>query len=292
MPHIGLRNAWVLCRMTHGERIALIAEGLPVLLASAQGFWSAAESLRDRPREAEVLEGFADEEAAKILILIDILRCPKRLAAARVGPMVTWFYSHLARLLYSEAQSWSVGHAKELQGYLNQQRRGHYIEGYAGEYIMPNWSVFARESVMYADIAVHEDGTASWNDPITSIPASMSDFRFAMKPKALGTAEALHAVGTFSPQGLTALADVWDAVEFKDTVSASASERLTQTMLERYIAEDLPMEHADDKHVQRLYRGWQIPMYNLDFKLIEVPLADLQREREAIYRAEFDDWHG
>jgi hypothetical protein len=276
--------------MTHDARITLIAEGLPILLASAHGFWSAAESLRDRPREAEVLEGFADEEAAKILILIDIIRCPKRLVAARVGPMVSWFYNHLARLLYSDAQSWRPTDVSELQSYLNEQRKGHYLEGYVGEFIMPNWGVFARESVMYADIAGHEDGSASWNDPNYLRQPDPAPSSFTMKPKALETAEALHAVGAFSPRGLIALAEVWGAVEFKDTIGASASDQLIRAMLERYFAEDLPLEHACNEHVRRLRRGWQMPMYNLDFRLIEVPLADLEREREAAYMNEFGDW--
>ena len=65
-----------MCQMRHEDRLAVIAEGLPILLASSQGFQDAAAHLRDRPREEDVMVSFADEEAAKILILLDIVRCP------------------------------------------------------------------------------------------------------------------------------------------------------------------------------------------------------------------------
>jgi hypothetical protein len=57
-------------------------------------------------REAKVLEGFAKEEAAKILILMDAVRCPPKLVASKLNRIVGWFYDHLARLIYAEAVSW------------------------------------------------------------------------------------------------------------------------------------------------------------------------------------------
>jgi hypothetical protein len=54
--NIGSRRAKLLCKMTTKERLDLIAEGLPIILKSAQGFWCAAETLaHDNPREADVL---------------------------------------------------------------------------------------------------------------------------------------------------------------------------------------------------------------------------------------------
>jgi hypothetical protein len=64
-----------MCQMSFEHRLAFIAEGLPIILASAEGFWGASCQITDHPREAEVLEGFAKEEAAKILILMDAVRC-------------------------------------------------------------------------------------------------------------------------------------------------------------------------------------------------------------------------
>jgi hypothetical protein len=65
--NFGLGQARILCRTPTNERLDLIAEGLPIILESARGFWTASEQLADKPREADVLEGFTEEEAAKIL---------------------------------------------------------------------------------------------------------------------------------------------------------------------------------------------------------------------------------
>lgn len=61
---IGQRPASRICQMSSIDRLAFIAEGLPIIHASAMGFWSAAAELREKPREAEVLEGFAKEAEA------------------------------------------------------------------------------------------------------------------------------------------------------------------------------------------------------------------------------------
>ena len=71
--------------MKHDERLVFLAEGLPIILSSANGFWSASQQLETMPREAEVLKNHAEEEAAKVLIVMDMVRCPKKLSASKMG---------------------------------------------------------------------------------------------------------------------------------------------------------------------------------------------------------------
>lgn len=100
---IGLRQARKLVQMSFDERVEFIAEGLPILLESARGLYNASKAIADMPRESSVLKGHAEEEAAKILIFVDIMRCPRKLIAGRIGALMGWYYDHLARLLYAEA---------------------------------------------------------------------------------------------------------------------------------------------------------------------------------------------
>ncbi|MCP1761167.1 hypothetical protein [Bradyrhizobium japonicum] len=51
-------------------------------------------------------------------------------------------------------------------------------------------------------------------------------------------------------------------------------------MLKRLHAEGVMLDTAQDDDVGVLSRDWQIPMYNLDFSLIQVPLEDLEAEQE------------
>lgn len=275
--NLGMRRAVLLCQMPMNRRLDLIAEGLPVILDSARGFWQASQQLAEQPREAEVLEGFAEEEAAKILILMDIVRCPPKLVQGRIGMMVRHFYDHLARIIYAEAQRWKPMHVAQLREYVDSERQAHYLEGDMGEYILPNWSVARRESILYADIEAYEDGVPHWNRPTGvafPIPSPV--------PAVLRVAEALSAVGAFSRKGLDAVADAWGQLDFRDNETHADAQRLTEQMLTRLVKEQLPSEAATQRDVGILSNSWQMPMYHFEFRLIDVPLEDLQRERDAV----------
>jgi hypothetical protein len=282
--NIGLRQARRLCQMPQEERLAFIAEGLPMILASAQGFWRASLNLRDAPREAEVLKGFAQEEAAKILILLDVVRCPPHLLGSKLGVILGWFYDHLARLIYVDAVSWKPTHTAQLREYVQPHRKAHYLEGQVGEYIVPNWNVYHRESKLYADIEAYEDGKPRW-----SIPNGYTHIFPSFVPRALALVEAMAALGMFTTQGLKAIAEIWRHVEFKDTEDHNDAERLTCQLLERLNAEGLPTETATQKHVDSLFDDWQLPMYDFDLSLINVSLEELKAEQERLYWAEAGD---
>jgi hypothetical protein len=273
--------------MSYGARLDFIAEGLPIILKSAQGFWNASCLLDQSRREASVLEGFAEEECAKILILLDVVRCPASQVSVRVGRIVKKvFYDHLARLIYAKAQSWKPVDVTQLQEYVDTERQGHYLEGGMSEYIMPNWAIYSRESTMYADIEVHEDEKPRWSDP-----HHWSGIAMRMKPISLQLAEALSALGVFTRAGLQATADTWGAVDFVDNQGYSEARDLTRQLATRLEADGLVSGEARDSDGHSFYNLWQLPMYNLDFTKIEVPLEQLEAEREAAYWAEVGYGH-
>lgn len=272
----GNRRAYALCNMSQAQRLDFIAEGLPLILSRMQGFWGAAKSLEQNPREAAVLEGFAEEEAAKALILIDLVRCPRSKVAARLGRIIDNFYSHLARLIYAKAQSWRSVNIAQLQEYVDTERQAHYLEGGMCEYIVPNWAIYSRESTLYADIEVHEDGVPQWNDP-----SRFSTLHTSFRPPVLNLVEALAALGVFSRAGLQALNEIWDKAEFRDQVGPDVNSGLIQLLAHRLEAESLIADSATDDHVRTFYHFWQLPMYNLEFGMIHVPLEDLVAQRDA-----------
>lgn len=274
---IGHRQARALCSMSHAARLDLIADGLPLILASSQSFCIAARALENNAREAIVLEGFAEEEAAKALILLDVARCPPPKISARIGKIISkMFYDHLARLIYAKAQSWKPTDLSQLQEYVDTERRAHYVEGEFGEYIMPNWAVYSRESALYADIEVHEDGEPHWSDP-----THLSGMRMRMRPPALELIEGLSALGLFTRKGLQALSDVWGKIDFSGPEDSHTARKLAKEVATRLDAEKLVTDGATDDHVRRFFNHWQMPMYNLEFAMIDVSMEVLEAEREA-----------
>lgn len=277
----GNRQAGILCNLPTVRRLDLIAEGLPVILASAESFLSAAANLKLAPREARVLEGFAEEEAAKILILMDLVRCPPKLVASLSGKIVRTFYDHLGRLIYGDAQSWRPVNVAQLREYVDNARQAHYLDGYAGEYIVPNWSRYSREAAMYADIEVLENGSAQWSEPL-----QFGSVRGLSDPGSLMLGRAMAAAGMFTRAGLQVVADVWGEVEFVDTQGYNEQEKLTQTMFQQLDSAKVVTDAATADHVRLLRHHWQLPMYHLDFKEVAVPLETLQAKRDAQLWAE------
>lgn len=280
-PDFGQRQAKLICQMPYDELLRFIAEGLPILLESARGFWSASCHLSAQPREAEVLAGFAQEEAAKILILMDAVRCPRHLIAARLSQIVSRFYGHLERLIYAEVcDGWSQDIA-DLRKRVEPLRKSHYIEGDVGEYIVPNANRYRRESKLYADIEAYEDRVPIWNAPKT-----YPGFFEPRKPSVLAVAEAMAALGMFSLPGLNATAQVWGALDFVEHESLRDAERLTDQLVERLVTEALPADFATQDHVFVLGRHWPLPMYNVELKMVDVSLEDLKQEQDRILWAE------
>ncbi|TCQ71932.1 hypothetical protein EDF68_1233 [Ochrobactrum sp. BH3] len=277
---IGLRQAHKLANMPADKRTAFIAEGLPILLESACGLYAASQKIADMPRESSVLKGHAEEEAAKILILMDIVRCPKKLVAGRIGTLMSWDYDHLSRLLYAEACQWHPVDLKELRKIIDNNRATHYLEGGMGEYILPNHLIYQRETRLYADIEGLDDGTLQWVAPNASIRL------FDAKPNALVVAEALSAIGAFSIKGINAISAVWNEVDFQDDTSHHESERLILASLEQLIKKKLATDAANEDHVRHLRGRWQMPLYALDMKAKAVEREALEEEQEHMLWAE------
>ncbi len=105
VKQIGFKQAAQIANMTGAARLAFIAEGLPIIFESAKSLMAASRALETFPRERSILEGHAAEECAKILILVDLVRCPPKRSAALTGTMMRWFYSHLARIIYGRDEA-------------------------------------------------------------------------------------------------------------------------------------------------------------------------------------------
>jgi AbiV family abortive infection protein len=231
---IGLGQARRICQMSATNRLAFIAEGLPIIHASAKGFWFASAQLRENPREAAVLAGFAQEEAAKILILLDVVRCPEKRIADRISKLVNWFYKHHQRLIYAQLAEWWFDDLAALQEAVKPLRKDHDLEGNMGEFIVPNSTLYRRESKLYADVEAYEDGTPVWHAPTVwhapIVPAS--DFASRM-PTIVQVVDAMAACGIFTLEGLAITSEVWGQLEFQDKETLRDAERLTQQLLGR-----------------------------------------------------------
>ena len=256
---IGTGKGRLICNMPPAQRLEFIAKGLPILFASARSLVMASQALKQFPREAAILERLCEEECAKILILVDIIRCPDRIAAHRVGSMMRWFYNHLARLIYADAQTWKPVDASQLQEYIDNQRKSHRLEGEYDEYILPNWALFERESSLYADVVVSEDEEPMWQSPVSIWQGSV-----------------------FTREGLKVVAEVSGKHEIRgegDELGTLDPRDLYRELAEGLDAAGLITQHATQDHARHLISNWQLPMYNMDFANIPTSLEELREQQ-------------
>lgn len=279
---VGLGQAMRLSNMPASKRLEFIAEGLPVILESALSLFSAARTLRGFPRETRILEGHSVEEATKILVLLDVARCPQKHLPSRIAGLIRSFYDHRARLIYAEAQTWKPVTVRDLQGYVDHYRKSHYLEGEYGEYIMPNWLLFQRESALYADVIGDENDGLSWSSPLEGISTVP-----LYDPIPLRTVEALRALGVLTKGGLKIVQDVWGKVDFVADEEWSTADELCVSMLNALEDEGLISDKATHDHVRAVRGYWQIPMYNIHFSQIPVSLEELREEQERQYPWEY-----
>ncbi|MNE68129.1 hypothetical protein D3C80_1637760 [compost metagenome] len=99
-------------------------------------------------------------------------------------------------------------------------------------------------------------------------------------------ARALRDLGLFARASLEIVSEEWSALDFVDGEGAEEATRLTRAVLERMLAAGLVPDTATDDQAQLLLHRWQLPMYDLDFRELEVPLETLAAEREAALWAE------
>jgi hypothetical protein len=277
MPNIGLHALSSLANLPASHRYELIAEGLPIILASAQDLMAAAEALENHGRAADLLERQAGEEAAKILILLDYLRCPPG-RSDRAALMLRNFYDHGARLLYDDACTWKPVDIAMLRSYIDAQRASHYVEESAhSANIFPNWNLHLREAALYADLGRPQPDMLSWSDPILWGSGDR------LKPNALSVSETMQRLGFFKSKALEFMAEIWTQVNFIDSTPWEVAADLVAKTLQFYIDKDIISEDATDDDVWLVQKAWQMPMYDFDFKLLNIPLEDLTAMQRISY---------
>ena len=163
--------------------------------------------------------------------------------------------------------------------YVDESRKAHYLDGYAGEYILPNVNLYTREAQLYADVQADESGDPTWSDPTESFTTFAGPISERLPPPPLDLVGAMSALGLFTPKGLRVTSEIWEEWESADQQDSSVARALTRELIMRLDREGLPGEEATDQHARPILDFWQLPMYNLDFDLLNVPRRVLEAER-------------
>jgi AbiV family abortive infection protein len=274
------------------QRFAVMAEGLHLLASSVADLEAdaAALAVSRRHQSAAVLRCFADEEAAKVLILLDVARAGWKDRKRVEDLLRRRFYQHLARGLYVRAYDGNPADLAEVRRHVDTYRPQFYLDGPMDvDWIFGNEVLTGREERLYVDYIRDEDGAGSWTGPRGRVAAIDEAFDRPLPPSvAIRLVAAMARIGLLSVAGLQAIRAVWDGVVVDDSMRWSALRPLTVAVVERLAAGGLNLEIEEDLEAARFVCDrWIFPLYTLDLDLQEVTVAELHAARERRLAA---DW--
>ena len=107
-----------------------VSEGIRCIIDNAESLLAASDRLdaNREHRSAAILHAIATEESAKVLILIDLVRCPRCNQEGK-RRTIQAFVSHLAKEIYAAACGWRMSGFAEFKDAVTFMRRRFYLDG-------------------------------------------------------------------------------------------------------------------------------------------------------------------
>lgn len=258
-----------------------VAEGIRLIVEHAEDLESTAVRLRaiNEHRAAAIVSGLAKEESAKVLVLVDLVRCPRNNQDGR-SKTVRAFGNHLAKEIYADSCDWRPVNFAEFTGIVNRERRPYYLDGPNDvDWILPNYAKARRENRMYVDYVrdiTVDDGEYDWVSPP---PDTLYREYGDSTPQCLVVARALHRVGMTTPEGLAAVADLWRDFEPQPQTTRQELSKWNYESLVR-VSEARQDREVDAEDARTVCYHWPFPLWPLELKqLKESTKRDLRRQR-------------
>ncbi|MFJ4504077.1 hypothetical protein [Streptomyces sp. NPDC088864] len=271
------RDLVAVLNVPKAERLDLIAEGLELLAEHVSTLRDDLIHLQEagRSRGAAVIDGLASEEAAKMLILWDVVRMGWTDIDAVRGQLRI-FYSHLARGIYARLVEGRPANLAEVRGYAESLRHSLYLDGPNDvDWIFRNRVEADREESLYVDY-VTSDGDSGW---IT--PARLSDLKLSSWPSmVVDLALALHRFGCTSKEALEIIAREWEGVSLDDDTHWVKVEAINKSILEKLGTAGLYSDDLKQVDVRLALEQWIFPLGGVGFSPIKVTKTELLAERE------------
>jgi len=130
-----------------------VAEGIPLIVKNAISLDEAVQILHQKKQfcVSYIVRRFAEEEAAKVLILTDLIRCPqiqewKMKTASRIC-------GHVSKRIYATSCSdFRIASFRELCALVERESCTYYLDGpNSVDWVFPNSITEEREQALYVD---------------------------------------------------------------------------------------------------------------------------------------------
>lgn len=197
-------------QLSDSDLFETLSEGMPLIVENATSLEETARRLyRDGEfRASDVMLGFAEEEAAKVLILIDHVRCPRK--SGRRAQVLNRFYGHVAKRIHALACEYPrIASFGELSELVERECLPWHLDGPNDiDWISLNAISQKRERDLYVDYV--QDVTDAAGPCHWTAPPPPDDFQSQYPTSDCVTlVRFLFRAGALSADGLAEIADVW-----------------------------------------------------------------------------------
>jgi len=146
-------------------------------------------------------------------LLFDAVRC-LRARQNEFRKLVGKFRDHLAKGIYVKYDGLNLADLLEARAVVQWEKQAVYREGDYGEFIAPNSILYMREKRLDRGYVRNDDNSQNWDAPYD--PALL--FGDIVPSSILRVTTALHRLGLFSEEGLSALEEYWNNINLEDPV--------------------------------------------------------------------------
>lgn len=262
-----------LSQLADSDFLCEIANGMTLVLANASALLTDAQALADanRRRAASIMQYLCAEEAAKLLILLDAVRCPR--AGDAFARQLGRFNDHLAKGIYVKYYGTRPATFGESLEYIDLQRKEYYLDGPNDvDWIFRNWILQNREEILYVDYVETDEGHL-WLTPVR-FETLFSRAR-VFSPSTLRISQSLAEAGFVDPKALAIVADMWRPITFAADSHWETCHRQNIATLEALNRAGLLTE-SGAKSAGAIAWEWLFPLHTVDLSMIKVDRGDLR----------------
>lgn len=262
-----------------------VAEGIARIAENATSLDESAARLHQRGdfRASEIMQGFAEEEAAKVLILIDFIRCPAN--PKRRKQTLKHYYGHVAKRIYAMACTYpQIATFDELCNLVKEESRPVYLDGPNWvDWIFPNSISWERQQALYVDYVrdiTGESGERWWTTPYVPDSGGLE----YETPDCIKLSWALSKVGANAPDGLAEIARIWRDYEPEpETDRGDLRSLITSTLMQ--LAER-GLGTGDEAISRFIVSSWPFPLWSVTIKepRLNDDVTKLRKKRERTIR--------
>lgn len=237
-----------------------------------------------RWRGSEAIRVFADEEAAKFLILLDAVRCDRRHQLRR-STQLKRFNQHLAKGIYANVCEMRPASYDELLRFIGQLRQRYYLDGPNDvDWIFRNEIEASREEHLYVDY-VQSDQGSQWQSP-QMYDDVISGFSMAPSSAVVQLVAAMVRAGLSTAAGLENVASTWRSFDPRPNMPWSeVATRIHDTLVILYDAKLMASDFSqNDERV--IKENWTFPLHGADLSPIDVD-PEMLREQQRNWYPDF-----